>query len=87
MANAPIKPSGSFIVDTFTITTLMISQKLLALSYTPAIPAKVVVDAGGIFQTYSSDFIVAGSTLNWNSLGLQSILSAGDILVAQYFIL
>jgi hypothetical protein len=43
---------------------------------------------GGIFATYGVDFVVTtdngGKRLSWSSLGLQSLLEVGDILIITY---
>src|ERR1035437_1928924 len=91
-----ITPSGStltidangnnFNVDYFTLTLTDISNKSVTLNNTPLVSADVLLNVvGGILQQYSVDYTVSGNTLLWNGLGLDPILSSGDILIINYF--
>jgi hypothetical protein len=88
MANAPIRPSGAVVTDYIEITSPILSAQQATLSGTPVFPLKTLVDViGGIAQQYTNDFIITGNIINWASMGLGTILSVGDVLRIQYFIL
>jgi hypothetical protein len=87
MASTPIRPSGALRVDYIPVTSDILSAKQVSLSGSPASPDKVLVDAGGVDQIYSVDYTVSGNIISWNSRGLETVLSVGDIIRIQYFIL
>jgi len=59
--------------------------KAITLLQTPVAPGEVLLDVkGGGAQFYSDDFVVSGSTLSWNGLGLDGLLVAGDKLRVTY---
>lgn len=69
-----------------TLTGGEITAKQLTLSGTPASPTNVLLDIiGGTAQEYSVDFTVSGTTLSWNGLGLDGLLTAGDKLRIHYY--
>jgi hypothetical protein len=82
--------NGVFI-DTFTLTPTDITNQGVILSHAPTQPSKVVViveDAPG--QAYAVDYTIssrlsASATLDWQGLGLQGELAAGDILEVIYY--
>jgi hypothetical protein len=82
--------NGVFI-DTFTLTPTDISNAGVILSHAPTQPTKtiVLVDQAPN-QAYTIDYVIssrlsAGATLDWQSLGLQGELSAGDVLEVVYY--
>lgn len=78
-------PTGTQEVEYRTLTGGEITAKQLTLSATPMSASKVMVDLiGGSAQEYSVDYTVSGSTLDWNGLGLDGLLSAGDKLRINY---
>jgi len=78
------------ITETLTLTAGNISNKYIDLSNTPLDASAVgVFPVGGIRQLYNIDFsiITNGSTirrLNWDGLGLESLLAEGDIIEVDY---
>jgi hypothetical protein len=69
-----------------TISAGEATAKALTLSNSPSISGEVNLDViGGGPQFYGDDFIVSGSTLDWNGLGLDGLLAAGDKLRISYF--
>jgi hypothetical protein len=82
----PASGAGTFEVEYRTITGGEETAKQLTLAATPLTPAKVLVDyISGCAQSYSVDFTVSGATLDWNGLGLDGVLTAGDELRIVYF--
>lgn len=81
-----IASSGSGVhIEIFTLSGTDISNKYVTLAGTPTTPGKTQLDViGGIRQAYTVDFTSSGTQLSWSSLGLDGILSTGDILVVQY---
>lgn len=68
-----------------TLTSGEITAKSLILGALPISGAKVMVDTvGGCSQVYNVDFTVIGMVLDWNGLGLDGLLAAGDILRIHY---
>jgi hypothetical protein len=77
--------SGIFKVEYRTITSGEDSAKQLTLAQTPAAPTEVMLDMiGGTAAFYSNDFTVTGTTLTWNGLGLDGILSTSDKIRITY---
>jgi hypothetical protein len=82
---------NSVIIDTYTLTPTDITNGGVILSHIPTVADKVVVlieDAPG--QAYGVDYIVdsrlsPGMTLDWQGLGLDGELAAGDILEVIYY--
>ena len=73
------------VVDPVVVTTEHIAAKSLALSETPIVEPDVTIeikDAPG--QFYGDDYIVIGSDLSWNGLGLDGILEVGDKITVRY---
>lgn len=78
-------PTGSWEVEYIELDSTDITNKNTALASAPLAPSKVLVDIiGGGPQEYSVDFTVSGTTLSWNSLGLDGLVSAGDKLRVVY---
>jgi hypothetical protein len=78
-------PSGvqQFIYHTFTPTE--VTNKYLTLPVTPAVPAKTLVDyIGGGSQVFGLDFSITGLIFDWNGLGLDGLVVAGDIIRIVY---
>jgi hypothetical protein len=79
-APAPII-SNAWKTEYRTLTAGEIAAKELTLSQTPASPGEVMLDViGGGPMFYGDDFIVTTSTLSWNGLSLDGVLSVGDRL-------
>lgn len=67
------------------VTSGEAAAKSLTLTAGPATPANTFLDiVGGTSQIYSTDFTVSGTSLSWLGLGLDGLLSAGDILRIEY---
>ena len=78
-------PSGVFKVEQRTISAGEATAKQITLVNTPASPSDVMVDViYGSAQEYSVDFTISGAVLDWNGLGLDGTLSAGDKLRVAY---
>lgn len=72
------------LVEVFTVSAPQAAAKEVVLAQT-AIAGSTVVLHGGIGQTPASDFSVAGATVSWSALGMDSIpVAAGDILIIMY---
>lgn len=67
-------------VEYRTITGGEATSKSLVLSQTPVAPTMVMLDViGGSAQEFSVDYTVSGSTVSWDTLGLDTIgIVAGD---------
>lgn len=76
---------GSGTVDKFTLDNTDITNKFVTLSSAPANPSDAILNViGGPVQDYSVDFTITGSTLSWDSLGLEALLASGDKLIIQF---
>ena len=72
-------------VEMITLTNQMIADGELTLSQGCTSPAETLVFVdGGPVQKYGIDFTVVANTLSWSGLGLETIISVGDILIVQY---
>jgi hypothetical protein len=72
--------------ELFTLTEYDVSQKRITLTLKPDLSYNIsVTPREGCTQFYGSDFTVAGKDITWNSLGLDGLLDAGDILQVDYF--
>lgn len=81
-----VTPSGTLVVEYYELLAGDITAKEITLPSTPSDPTKVLLDIiGGSAQEYGVDFSVSGTTLTWNSLGLDGVLIAGDKLRYWYF--
>jgi hypothetical protein len=61
------------------------TAKSLTLIATPTTPGEVILGvSGGGLQFFGDDFTVYGSTLSWNGLALDGILTTGDKLIINY---
>lgn len=77
--------SNVFKVEYRTISAGEATAKSLTLAHTPAVPGEVMLDLiGGGAQNYSDDFTVSGTTLTWNGLGLDGVLTSGDKVRINY---
>ena len=84
----PVSPpvSGTFNVDYLEVDATALLNKEVTLTGTPAVVTQVIVDViGGSSQRYGVDYTVSGTTLDWDSLGLDGEVSLGDYLRVQYF--
>jgi hypothetical protein len=76
---------SAFDVEYRTISAGENTSKSLVLSGLPAVANRVLLDIiGGGAQEYSVDYSVSGTTLSWNGLGLDGILTTGDKLRITY---
>jgi len=72
-------------VDKRTLDATDISNKFVTLDEVPTDTTDTrLVVIGGIEQEYGADFVVSGSTVDWNGLGLDGVLAIGDKLVIIY---
>lgn len=83
---APVLPASYDLeVEYITLTNDMITNKELTLVGTPKNALKVIVDVlNGTAQEYSVDYVVITNKLNWNGLGLEAKLQAGDKIRITY---
>jgi hypothetical protein len=69
-----------------TVSALDISNKYAALPAAPYSVPKVTLDViGGTAQTQFVDYIIVGTTLIWNAMGLETILSVNDKIRIVYY--
>lgn len=81
----PIGANAGSIYQRIELTQEDINNKFVTLASTPLISSAVIVTPeGGIAQAYGIDFIVVGSQLRWNNLGLDNFLDESDVLLVQY---
>jgi hypothetical protein len=81
----PPAPSGSLKTEYITLDNTDVTNKYVTLAQTPASAADVLLDIiGGSSQQYTLDFVVTGSQLGWNGLGLDGVLANGDVLRVHY---
>lgn len=83
--------SGSApIITNITLSGTDITNAGVILPVVPAVPSNVSVNVvGGVQQQYSVDFTINSNlspnkTLDWTGLGLDGILTAGDVLTVIY---
>lgn len=75
------------VVEIITLTLGDITSKFVELANTPYIASDVLLSIGGApGQTYGLDYIVSGNNLDWDGLGLDGVLVAGDVLTISYSI-
>jgi hypothetical protein len=73
------EPEEKTKVEYRTISAGEASSKSLILAEEPLTAGEVALDVkGGTAQFYSDDFTVSGDVLDWNGLGLDGLLVAGD---------
>ena len=78
-------PPGTRNVEYLTLTAPQIAAKQVTLGNTPATSAKTILDLiGGSSQHYGIDFTVSINVLSWNGLGLDGLLTVGDVLRVIY---
>lgn len=71
--------------ELFTLTGTDITNKYVTLSRTPLNAATVNLKlSGGGVSVFSIDYTVSGDQVGWNTLALDGILEAGDILEISY---
>lgn len=79
-------PTGVQQVLYRTIDSTEFANKQLTLPIAPAAPAQVLVDfIGGGAQIFGVDFNISGTTLDWDSLGLDVLIEEGDTLRITYY--
>lgn len=63
-----------------------INNKGFQLPSLPANPSKVIVDVvSGSAQIYGIDFTVSGTSLSWDSLGMENQITVGTYIRYHYF--
>lgn len=71
--------TGIFVPFYHQVTPTDIANKYIVLPSTPTIPSSNIFDLpSGAPQVYGVDFIIVGNHLDWNGLGLDGIIGAGD---------
>jgi hypothetical protein len=81
---AKIRTSAEIIEVLLTATD--ISNKYITLPFAPYNPIKVTLDViGGTAQTQFVDYQIINTTLLWNAMGLETILSVNDKLRIVYY--
>jgi hypothetical protein len=74
-------------VEQRTVTGGEIAAKQLTLASSPTTPTKVILSVAGFpEQFYLDDYIVTGNILDWNGLGLDGVLTAGDEVRIMYWL-
>jgi hypothetical protein len=82
---APIQ-SNQFVVGYAQLTQTDVDNKFITLPSNPAVANRVVLDVvHGSAQIYGFDFVVSGSTLSWDGLGLELEVTEDTILRYFYF--
>ena len=77
--------TGAWKVEYITLTASDITAKQVQLDQTPVAGSQILVDIkGGSSAFYGDDFVVTGDLLQWNGLGLDGLLDAGDKLRVGY---
>lgn len=72
-------------VEYHTLTAPEITAKAFTLADTPKSASKVrLCPMGGIPQEYSTDYTVSGNTVDFNGLGLDGVLVAGEVVRVEY---
>lgn len=75
---------GASNIDKITLSAANILSKSVSLSATPSVPAEVNLSVGGVDQEVGIDFSTSGTLLSWSGMGLDGILTEGDILTVTY---
>lgn len=75
---------GGVVIDKFTLSAANILSKSVTLSATPSVPAEVNLSVGGVDQEVGIDFSTSGTLLSWSGMGLDGILTEGDIITVTY---
>lgn len=76
---------GGAKVEQRTISVGEAAAKSLTLAQAPSNAAQVSLNVvGGCVQFYGTDFTVSGTTLTWNGLGLDGLLTSSDSIVLIY---
>lgn len=79
--SAPVPSLDGQFTYYHTLTSGEITAKQFTLAVEPVEPTKVLLDWIGVCsQIYGVDFIITGTTLSWNGLGLDGVLLTGDVL-------
>jgi hypothetical protein len=77
----PFRPQVAVLI----LSQEMILNKTVVLPSRPSDPSSVLlIPVGGIPQVYGKDYIVSGTNLEWNQLGLDNFLEPDDILILHY---
>lgn len=82
---ADITSLRSYKPEFFTLSALDISNKFITLAETPTDLIKTrLIPINGVEQEYGVNFTVSGTTLSWNTLGLDGVLEENDKLIVIY---
>lgn len=78
--------SGGIIPHYHTLSAQNITDKHLQLIPIPTNLGQILLDiVGGVPQNLGTDYTVNGSgLLSWNSLGMDGLVLAGDVLIVSY---
>jgi hypothetical protein len=78
---------GTWTNEVHTLTGPEITAKQFNMSNAPVTPTDILVDivGGSPAQVYGTDFTISGLVFNFNGLGLDGLLAAGDKLRLAYF--
>lgn len=80
-------PGGSsgIRVQSFTVSGPQATAKQITLSATPLnISETLVWHVGGSIQKFGVDFTIIGNKLDWNGLGMETIIDTNDEIIIQY---
>lgn len=79
-------PAMAPVQETFVINGTNLINKAVNLANTPASALTIrVIIIGAIPQVYGVDYIVIGSSINWNGYDLDGVLEVGDEMIVQYY--
>jgi hypothetical protein len=72
--------------ETFTISNIHMLMKRVTLTNTPLPGYDIIIfPRGGCAQFLGDDFSVDGTSVSWESLGLDGLLEVGDIIHVDYY--
>lgn len=74
--------------ESVTLTAGDISSKGITLSKVPTAGQEAATRVnviGGLYAPYGTDYVVTGTSLSWNALGLDGLLQAGDTIDVSYW--
>ena len=77
-------PALTVVIDKFTLSSSDIISKSITLSQAPIVPSEVLLSVGGVDQEVGIDFSISGTLISWSGMGLDGILSIGDIVTVTY---
>lgn len=84
-AKADVSELRPYKPEFFTLSAGEISSKSVELTEAPNTPAETrLIPINGIEQEYGLCFTVSGTTLSWDSLGLDGVLEVNDKIIVIY---